>query len=275
MKTLSNGFSFNEINGVKYLTIDSFTNSGLVKHGISTRYGGVSKKEFESMNLSFTRGDNQESVEKNFKIFCDTLNIATKDLVFTAQTHTSNVLVVSDRDKLGKKLYEPRLKDVDAIVTNQKNVALLGFFADCVPLLFLDTKKSVISVCHSGWQGTLKKIALNTVSVMVEQFGCSPKDILCAIGPSIGVCHFEVDKPVADDFYNVFADMNDIIFKKDNGKYHIDLWKINKKLLISAGFLEENINISGECTYCKNDMYFSHRYSGDKRGSLAAVLELV
>lgn len=272
---MKSGFCFNDKDGVKYLTIDRFTNTNKVKHGFSTRYGGVSENQFESMNLSFTRGDLQECVEKNFKIFCDTLGVDTKDLVFTAQSHTSNVLIVSSQDKLGKKLYVPRIKDVDALVSNQKNVALLGFFADCVPLLFFDDKKGVISVCHSGWQGTLKKIALNTISVMVKEFGCCPKDILCGIGPSIGVCHFEVDKPVAHDFYKVFIDMQDIIFEKDNGKFNIDLWQINKKMLISAGLLEENIDISGECTYCKNDMYFSHRYSGDRRGSLAAVIELV
>ena len=119
------------------------------------------------------------------------------------------------------------------------------------------------------------KIGCKMVSELNKQFSCNAKDLLCAIGPSIGKCCYEVDKACCDEFMKIDEiDKQSCIFPKDNGKFYLDLWEINRQLLISAGVLAENITVANICTRCNSDTLFSHRATGGKRGGLAAFLSI-
>ncbi len=174
----------NEKNGVYYLTYPMFEETGMVKHAFSTRLGGVSKGGCSTMNLSFARGDSEEDVRENFRRMADVLEVEENDFAFSKQTHTTNVRVVTEKDR-GKGLTKPLdYDDVDGLVTNVQGICLSTFYADCVPLFFVDPVKKAIGLSHSGWRGTVGKIGKKTVEKMQEEYGSNPKDILAAIGPS-------------------------------------------------------------------------------------------
>lgn len=259
-----------------YLEYPLFQNTGIVRHGFSTRLGGVSEGCYSSLNLSFTRGDREEAVRENFRRMGNALGVRCEDMVFTQQTHTTNVRVVTDQDR-GMGIVRPRsYADVDGLVTNVQGICLVTFFADCVPLYFLDPVKKVIGLSHSGWRGTVGKIGRRTVELMQEQYGCSPADILAAVGPSICQDCYEVSEDVIVQFREHFAekDWPELFYKKENGKYQLDLWKANELVFLEAGIHKEHIAVTNLCTHCNSDILYSHRTTGDKRGNLCAFLVL-
>ena len=263
-------FKHNKINNIEFLTITEFDKSGLVRHGFSTRKGGVSLGEAGTMNFGFNRKDTRENIVKNFELFCTVLGVDYKKIVFTNQTHEDVVYAVTKKD-IGKGLMTiSDIKGVDALVTNIPNIPLCTFHADCMPLFFLDTNKKAIGLTHSGWKSTLLNIAQKTVQKMQSEYGCNPADIIVAIGPSIGVCHFEVGQGVADKFKEKFGDEYII-----NGETpHIDLWQLCKSQLINAGILSHNITITDICTFCNNDLFYSYRGDNHKTGSMVSIMEL-
>ena len=247
-----------------YLISPRISQYNRVSHLFSTRLGGVSEGEFSSMNLGLTRGDNRDNVIKNYEIICNILRVDINSIVLPAQTHTANVRVVTGTDR-GRGIFRAGFSDIDALVTDDPDVTLVCFTADCVPILMFDPEKRVVASVHAGWRGTAAKICASTVDAMRENFGCNPADIIVAIGPSIGQCCYETDRDVADNFA-------DSVKQKYGNKYKIDLKSANAEVLRSCGV--NNIDISEDCTYCGHDMFFSHRYTGGKRGSLAAFISL-
>ena len=187
------------------LKYPSFEETGLVKHGISTRFGGVSKGIFSSMNLSFSRGDDREAVMENFRRLAEALEVDDRKFVFTDQTHTTNVRKVTAADA-GKGLTRERdYRDVDGLITDEPGLVLSTFYADCVPLLFLDPVHRAIGLSHSGWRGTVGRMGAVTVAAMQREYGSRPRDLLCAVGPSICQDCYEVGDDVAKEFRGVFA----------------------------------------------------------------------
>ncbi len=258
---------------LKYITFKKFEKSDLVRHAFTTRLGGVSEGFYSSMNMSFDRGEDREKVRKNYGIICDAIGISVDNLVFSKQTHTNNVLCVSAKDK-GTGFIKPSFSDIDGLITNEKNVALVTQYADCTPLLFLDPVKKVIAASHSGWRGTVQQIGAVTIRKMQSEFGCNPKDILAVIGPSICKDCYEVDTPVYKEFQKLPIDLSDVFVAKDSDHYMLNLKLANKKILLSAGIKEENIELCDICTACNSDELYSHRKQGVNRGNLAAIIEL-
>ena len=169
-----------ENKGVTWLTYPAFEQFTDSVHGFSTRLGGVSEGIYASMNLSFTRGDEDAAVHENYRRFAAALGFSEKDIVTSDQTHTANVRKVTQADR-GKGITVPRdYQDVDGMVTNVPGLVLTTFYADCVPLYFVDPVKCVIGLSHSGWRGTVAKIGKVTVEKMKEEYGCHPEDILAA-----------------------------------------------------------------------------------------------
>ena len=258
------------------IKFDKLSNCDIIEHGFSTRRGGVSKGIFESMNLGFNRGDDEENVKENFRIISKALNMPYENIVLSAQTHTTNIRIVTEEDK-GKGIIIPRdYENVDGLITNIRQIPLVTFYADCVPLLLLDPVKKVIASSHSGWRGTVNRMGKVTVEKMVEVFGCEPINIIACIGPSICKDCYEVSADVASAFMEEFADYGyeNIVFPKENDKYLIDLWEANRVILKMAGITDENIEISGVCTSCNNKWLFSHRATNGMRGNLAAFIML-
>lgn len=263
-----------EKDGVLVYEFPALAAHSCVKHGMSTRLGGVSEGIFESMNLSFGRGDDPANVMENYRRFCAVVGVTAERCVMTRQTHLTNVRCVTEEDAgcgvMRKRTYD----DIDGLVTDVPDLPLVILTADCVPLFFADPKRRVVAAAHSGWRGTAGAIGVEVIRVMKESYGCDPKDILCAVGPSIGPCCFEVDYPVVEAFSEKpFFDAS--CFTDDNnGKYHVNLWEINRRILLSAGVPAENITVGDLCTRCHPDVLWSHRATDGKRGSLAGIIAL-
>lgn len=263
-----------EKDGVLVYEFPALAAHSCVKHGMSTRLGGVSEGIFESMNLSFGRGDDPANVMENYRRFCAVVGVTAERCVMTRQTHLTNVRCVTEEDAGCGVMRERTYDDIDGLVTDVPDLPLVILTADCVPLFFADPKRRVVAAAHSGWRGTAGAIGAEVIRVMKESYGCDPKDILCAVGPSIGPCCFEVDYPVVEAFSEKpFFDAS--CFTDDNnGKYHVNLWEINRRILLSAGVPAENITVGDLCTRCHPDVLWSHRATDGKRGSLAGIIAL-
>ena len=259
---------------VVYLTFPALERETAVYHGFSTRFGGVSEGIYHSMNLSFTRGDQEAAVKENFCRISSAIGFPSESIVTSDQTHTTNVRVVTEEDR-GCGITKPRsYTDVDGMVTNVPGLTLATFYADCVPLYFYDPVHRAIGLSHSGWRGTVGKIGKVTVETMARVYGTKPEDVLAAIGPSICQECYEVSADVIEQFRGAFEekDWNDLFYAKENGKYQLNLWKANEKIFLEAGILPEHISLSNLCTCCNPKFLFSHRASHGKRGNLAAFL---
>ena len=257
-----------------HYTFPALDEIDFVRHGFSTRLGGVSGGTFASMNLSFTRGDDPAAVRENFDRFCAAIGVGAEDVVISAQTHTANVRIVTAADRGQGITREKEYTDVDGLITDDPNVVLCTQYADCVPLLFVDPVKRVIATSHAGWRGTAAGIAAVTVEKMAEAFGCDSGDILAGIAPSIGKCCFEVDTPVYEAFCKVPVFDEGCFTDDGNGKYHIDLQEVNRRWMLRAGLRPEHITVTDLCTKCRPDVFWSHRITGDARGSLAAFIAI-
>lgn len=261
---------------VPYLEYPLLTDTRIVHHGFSTRLGGVSQGCYASMNLSFTRGDDEAAVRENYHRIAKSIGVKCENMVLSQQTHTTNVRVVTEKDK-GKGIVKPLdYTDVDGMVTNIHGICLVTFYADCVPLYFVDPVQKAIGLSHSGWRGTVGKIGKETIRKMEEQYGSDPKDILAAVGPSICKDCYEVSEDVILEFQKNFKERywKDLFYRKENGKYQLDLWKANEIIFKESGILPEHIAVTNVCTHCNSEILYSHRTSGDRRGNLAAFLAL-
>ncbi|MCH5252530.1 MAG: peptidoglycan editing factor PgeF [Lachnospiraceae bacterium] len=265
----------NEKDGVVYLTFPLFEKEG-IRHGFSTRKGGVSEGDLGTMNLSFTRGDEPERVLENHRRFASAVGYDVSRLVFTNQVHETVIRRV-DRSECGKGIFRSSdIIGVDGLITKDENVVLMTFFADCVPLFFYDRKQKAIGAVHSGWRGTVKRIGAHAVERMQEEFDTRAEDILAVIGPSICQNCYEVSEDVAEEFRQEFtaSQQKEILVNKPGNKYLLDLWRANEIILQEAGIPAGQIQVSGLCTCCHPDFLFSHRASGGKRGNLAGAITL-
>lgn len=273
MNFQSKTMMLNSPDTVPYLTYNSLSEINFINHAFSTRLGGVSEGEFTSMNMAFNRGDNPESVTENYKRICKSAGFDFESLTASAQDHNTFVRAVTSENK-GVGIYKPRdLHSVDALITNEKGVTLVTYYADCTPLFFVDIKQKAIGLAHAGWRGTVGRIGEKVVKKMTELYGTNPADIIAAIGPAISVCCYEVDKPCADNFYALSdLDSSRFVFPKENGKYMIDLLETNRQILVAAGVKNENITISDICTNCNSGLLWSHRATKGKRGTMSAFM---
>jgi YfiH family protein len=272
---LKGKISFIKQGDLTYLSADAFEQAGGIRHCFSTRQGGVSRGEFATLNLGPNRGDDLDCVRKNYEILCAAIGTDPENVVLSKQTHQDRIIEVTPAMR-GNGLYIPnQFTDADGLITREKNVALVVFFADCVPVMLYDPKEKVIASIHSGWRGTILKIARKGVEKMVEDYGCRRENILACIGPSIGPCCYEVGQEVATAFLHVFPNEKGTIVMSKEGKHHLDLWRANESLLLDGGIRPEHITVAQECTGCHTDRYFSHRRMGDKRGTMISVVELI
>lgn len=266
---------YNDLNTVPLLTFDALSELDLIKHGFTTRLGGVSTGIFKSLNFKKELGDTEENVSENYRRVAETFGITPDRFVLSQQTHTANVRKVTEADA-GKGVTRPRdYTDVDGLVTDVPGLMLSIFAADCVPVLFVDPVKKCIGACHSGWRGTVGRISRNVLECMTSYYGSSPSDVICAIGPSICKDCYEVSTDVADKFKREFPEhTDDILLDKHNGHFQLDLWKSIQITLEEAGVLSSHIHTTDICT-CENpDLLFSHRASHGRRGVQGAFIML-
>lgn len=266
----------NQQDGVTFLSFPLLEKTGVVVCGFSTRLGGVSRGCCESMNLSFTRGDDPEAVMENYRRIGHALGISPEQIVCSDQTHTVNVRKVG-RDDCGNGITKPKpYRDVDGLITDETQVALATFYADCVPLYLVDPEKKAIGLAHSGWRGTVGKIGKATVEAMRREYGCRPEAIRTVIGPSICQECYEVSEDVAEAFKKAYDPglWDRLMTRREDGKYQLNLWEACRENFLEAGILPEHISMPEICTCCNPGFLFSHRASKGKRGNLAAFLML-
>ena len=244
-----------------------------ITHAFTTRMGGVSTGDCTSMNLSFTRGDDEAAVRENYRRIAAALGTDAKQFVCSDQTHTTNVRRVTKADA-GKGVVIPKdYTDVDGLITNEPGIVLSTFYADCVPLYFVDPVHRAIGLSHSGWRGTVNKMGQVTIEAMKREFGSRAADLYCAIGPSICQDCYEISRDVAEEFMKAFPEhVNDILLQKSEEKFQLDLWKANEIVMLESGILPEHLAVTNICTCCNPTELFSHRASNGKRGNLAAFL---
>ncbi len=272
---LTLAFKLNYKGSLAYLTIPSFEKTSLVTHGFSTRLGGVSKPPYHSLNLGLKKEDDKNNVLENYRLFCEELNINPENLVASDQVHEDRIYVACAGDRGKGILKDSDIAGIDAMITKDREVALVTYYADCVPIFLLDLKTPAAGLVHAGWKGTVSKIGQKTVLKMMKEFGSLLENILVGIGPCINSCCYEVDAPVINIIKNAFPYWNELIEDMGDGKWMLDLVLTNKRQLEEVGISSLQIAESGFCTSCNNDLFFSYRADKCKTGSLAAIIQLI
>ena len=242
------------------------------RHAFTTRYGGVSRGEFSSLNLGSNRGDDPEDVRENYRRVCALMGAGIDDCAVTKQVHGNTVRAVTEADRhvcMSNVPYE-----ADGLVTNTRGLPIMCFVADCVPALLCDGENSVIAAVHCGWRSSAADILGETVKKMCA-LGARPESIHAAMGAAIGRCCFETDDdvPQAVEKY-LDGDTEGLFDRRADGKTMVDLRAANARRLIQLGLKAENIDLSQECTMCSHEKYWSHRYTKGRRGSQAAAIVL-
>lgn len=262
---------FQEKDGLRYFTFNMLDAPNVV-HAVLTRHGGTSPQPWDSLNLGGTVGDDPLRVLDNRQRALDGLGLAYDSIYDVYQVHGSEVVCT----RSPRPPERPHLK-ADAILTDQPGVTLLMRFADCVPVFLFDPVHKVVGLAHAGWQGTLKRTAASAVQTMQEQYGSRPADILAGIGPSIGPHHYPVGAEVARQVEEVFgADSRNLLHfgygEEQTNRVKFDLWSANQLVLHQVGV--NQIEISGLCTACHTQDWYSHRAEQGRTGRFGAVIAL-
>lgn len=264
-----------ETDGVPYLTFPVFSRLDFVRHAFSTRIGGVSTGEFASMNLSFDRGDSRETVQENYTRFCRAAGFQPESLVASSQVHGTEIRRVTEQD-CGAGIWRCQDRQaVDGLVTNTPGVTLVTSYADCTPLFFVDPVHRAIGLAHAGWRGTVARIGRVMAERMQREFSTDPRDLMVGIGPSIGACCYEVDKDCAAHFLALEPERPlTFVRPKGYGKYWVNLWEANRRVLMAAGVRPQAIVSADLCTRCHSDLLWSHRATNGRRGGMCAFLQI-
>ena len=240
--------------------------------GFSTKEGGVSENEFSSLNLALHVNDEIEHVIENRQRLAKALNFPFDAWTSAEQVHGNRIVIVEENERgKGRLARVDAIQDTDGIVTNKTDVLLTSFYADCVPLYFLDPVNKVIGLAHAGWKGTVLKISEKMIETFVHKFNSRVENIKVAIGPAIDQCCYEVDDKVISQIRDSIKEVpEDSVLAKGNGHYDLDLKKINKQILLNAGILAKNIEFSLWCTSCSVELFYSHRRDKGKTGRMAS-----
>ncbi|MDK2563076.1 peptidoglycan editing factor PgeF [Romboutsia sedimentorum] len=225
------------------------------------------KDNIDFINLAITLKDIDAKLKKDMLRVCNTGNFNFENLSSNIQIH-SDIVNVIDKDNIGKKV------DGDALITNIKNVPLLIFTADCVPIAIIDKKNKAIGIAHAGWRGTYDKIAQKTIELMSDNYFTNAQDVVCVIGPSIGPCCYEVSKELIEKFNTIVTNKEEKFYIIKEEKYYLDLWKINEYILKCAGVKEENIINLNICTSCRCNEFHSYRKHDKTPKRIGMILEI-
>ncbi len=270
----NNCYKVSAPNGVVFYKNKMLNQVAFISHAFSTRLGGVSKDAYTSLNLGRNPCFHKEEILENYRLFSDAIDIPVEHMVLSDQVHRDRIHIASASDCGKGILKNSDILETDGFITNETGVALVTFYADCTPVLIVDPVKRAIASVHSGWRGTRLKIAQKAILKMQKTYGSNPKDLLCATGPSIKQCHFEVGIEVYEEFYNTFGAFAKECTKFKNEKCYIDTDRLIVQSLTEIGVLQDNISVCPDCTYCGKDTLYSHRGDQGNTGRMCAVIEL-
>ncbi len=243
---------------------------------VSSRLGGVSTGHCHSLNLSLSAGDEEAAVLKNRTLLCEAMDLELCSVTIGQLVHGTTIAIVtpSSREK-GATDRLSSLPATDGLITNIPDLPLLTLVADCAVLSFFDPKRHVVALAHSGWRGATGGIGRKMIEKMNESFDCRPADILVGVSPSIGPCCYEVREDVIKVFHEAFPDQAQRFFiPQPDGSIHLDMWTAIKWQLLESGIQEEHIEMSGLCTACRTDLFYSHRAEKGKTGRFGGLTVL-
>ena len=220
----------------------------------------------ENIKIAFTNRNVDAKNSEDMKRFSDKYEFNHDNIVYNTQVHGADVRIVESGDD-----FTENGKEADGLITNLRNTPLLIFTADCVPVVFYDKQQGVVSLAHAGWRGTYGNITGEMVDIMTDKYGCKVEDIKTIIGPSVSVDNYEVSYDLIEKF-SVLEVPN--YYKEVDGKYYLDLWKLNKELLKKCGILEDNIKIIDFCTVRDNDKFFSYRLDDATPKRIGTIIQL-
>ena len=267
---------FQQLSHCIFYRFDSFVQSEKILQAMSTRVGGVSEGEYRSLNLGFHVGDENDAVLINRQRFCQALSVPIDSLVTGQQVHEAEVAFVREGDRgRGAHSWEEGLPQTDALVTDVPGIGLMVLVADCAAVLLCDMKRKAIGIAHGSWRGIVGMIGRNTVRKMVEEFGCEPENIRVGMSPSIGPCCYQVGEEVISALQCTFPDTwRQFLIDKGDSSVHFNLWKALQQQLIDAGIRAEMIEMSGMCTVCHPDLFYSHRGEKGRTGRNGVIIAL-
>lgn len=252
---------------IRYFQFEGI-DAGHVTHGVFARHGGVSPAPYGSLNLSVSTGDTHANVRANRLRTFSALGRAPESVADLWQVHSATVVVAdtpnAPADHKGQ---------ADTLITDRPAVTLLLRFADCVPILLYDPLRPAVGLVHAGWRGTLLKAPAAAVQAMSDAYGTRPGNLVAAIGPSVGPCHYQVGPEVVDQTRAVFPDAEAAgLLLPINGGYYLDLWAANAHALRAAGV--EQVEVAQICTVCHQADFYSHRAHGAVTGRFGALIGL-
>ena len=255
--------TFHQHNGIRYYQFDSIQ----TRHALFTRHGGVSPEPWGSLNVGGTVGDDLTRVRHNRILSFEALCREPETIFDVWQVHSADVVCARSPRPLDESY-----RQADIILTDKPDVTLFMRFADCVPILLHDPRQGVVGLAHAGWMGTLRDVATVTVESMIKNYGCKPADIVAGVGPSIGPDHYEIGADVILQVMQKHGDESELFLKSHRGKIHFNLWEANRLALERAGV--GSIEISGICTACHTEDWYSHRAEKGRTGRFGALIAL-
>ena len=271
-------------------------------HGFSTRTGGRTRvyrphdAKASDLNLGFTASDDRKVVAANRGLF-ETAVAKGKPslgLVTLQQIHSSIVRRVGAEEIQANDC--PAVLKGDGLMTDQPGVLLGIQTADCIPVLVADVKERAVAAFHAGWRGTVARIVERGIGDMRLAFGSNPENLIASIGPAIGQCCYSIGDEVQEKFESQFpyaAELFREVYDSDpiREKYpmlfltarapghsdlgprmHLDLAEANRRQLLAAGVKSEAISLTGLCTGCQTDRFFSHRMEQGFTGRMMSVI---
>ena len=220
----------------------------------------------DNVKIAFTNRNVDAKSSEDMKRFSDKYEFNHDNIVYNTQVYGGDVRIVESGDD-----FTENDKEADGLITNLRNTPLLIFTADCVPVVFYDKQQGVVALAHAGWRGTYGNIAGEMVDIMTDKYGCKVEDIKTIIGPSVSVDNYEVSYDLIEKFAALEVQG---YYKEVDGKYYLDLWKLNKELLKKCGILEDNIKIIDFCTVRDNDKFFSYRLDDATPKRIGTIIQL-
>ncbi len=252
-------------NNIVYFEFESFP--AWARHGIFAHAGGVSAPPFASLNMSSAVGDDPQRLAENQRRAFALFGRNVASLTFVHLIHGAEVA------RVGIAQHGESAGKADGIVTNEAGCGMTMNFADCAPIMLVDPVQRAVGLGHAGWQGAIKDLPGAMAAAMATHFGSDIGDLIAGIGPCIGACCYEVDEPVTSLVGEAFGQTEGLLLPQPNSQRpHFDLAEANRRNLVQAGVGQ--IELSGLCTACRTDLFFSHRAEQGKTGRFGSVLIL-
>lgn len=260
MDVVGTPYQVQAVNGLQFYQFPALANT---RHAVFSRIGGVSPSPWQALNMSQAVGDTADRVRTNFDTACNALNIDTGTIARSHLVHGNSIAHLTTPDQVA------RYPQVDGLITQLPEINLMMSFADCVPLLFHDARQQAIGLAHAGWRGTALNMVGRMIAALQQQCASEPDELTIVIGPSIGPCCYEIKDDVVTAVAAQLKQTDDYIERRQ-GRTYLNLWAINEQQAQTMGV--RDVVVSGLCTACHTDKFFSHRAEKGNTGRFGVFL---